>query len=624
MDPRLLRYYNQELQHLREVGAEFAQQFPKIAARLGMEGIEVTDPYVERLLEGVAFLAARVQLKIDAEFPRFTQRLLEIVYPNYLAPIPAMLVAQLEPQLDDANLAKGFTVPRGSSMLSQTGRGDRTACEFRTAHDVTLWPLEITSAEYFSFAPDLPLGALGTGQRVKGGVRLRLRSTGGLPFNKLALDKLRIFISGPDEAAYKLHELCHGACIGGIVRPYPQPAPWHELLPADAVKPAGYSDEEALLPATLRSFQGYRLLQEYFAFPQRFLFLDVEGLGPAVQRHTGNELEIALLFDRGEAMLESVVDAANFSLFCTPAINLFPKRADRIHLTDSASVHHVVPDRTRPMDFEVFDITEVKGYGVGADSEQTFYAFYAAFHTEDARRPAYYMAHREPRLLSEAQKATGIRTSYVGTEVFLSLVDSREAPYHSNLRQLAVTALCTNRDLPLQMPLHIGKTDFTLGSAAPVQAIRAVKGPSKPLAPLGEGPLAWRFISHLSLNYLSLLDSSEAAGAAALREILSLYAASADAGMKKQIDGVRSVRTRRSVRRLPYAGALAYGRGVEVELEVDELAFQGGSAFLFGSVMERFFSRHVAINSFTETALRSLARGPIMRWVPRCGERPIL
>jgi type VI secretion system protein ImpG len=433
-----------------------------------------------------------------------------------------------------------------------------------------------------------------------------------------------VFLSGPDEAAYKLYELCHGACIGGIVRPMPQPAAWHERLSAGCVKPAGYSDEEALLPVTLRSFQGYRLLQEYFAFPQRFAFFDIEGLGQAVRRHTGSELEIALLFDRGEPTLESVVDAGNFALFCTPAINLFPKRADRIHLTDSANAHHVVADRTRPMDFEVFDITSVTGFGVGADSEQTFHPFYSAFHTEDSRRPAYYVVQREPRLLSESQKQTGIRTSYVGTEVFLSLVDSREAPYRSDLRQLAVTALCTNRDLPLQMPLHVGKTDFTLSSAAPLVAIRAVKGPSKPLAPLGEGALAWRFISHLSLNYLSLLDTNEAEGAAALREILSLYAASTDSAMKKQIDGVRSVRTRRSVRRLPYAGALAYGRGIEVELEVDELAFQGGSAFLFGAVMERFFSRHVAINSFTETVLRSLGRGAVMRWVPRSGERPIL
>jgi type VI secretion system protein ImpG len=343
-----------------------------------------------------------------------------------------------------------------------------------------------------------------------------------------------------------------------------------------------------------------------------------------VRRHAGTELEIAILFDRGEPSLESVVDASSFALFCTPAINLFPKRADRIHLSDSTHMHHVVADRTRPMDFEVFQVAGVTGYGVGSDSEQTFHPFYAAFHAEDARSPAYYMVHREPRLMSETQKQTGIRTSYVGTETYVSLVDPNEAPYRSDLRQLAVTALCTNRDLPLQMPLHVGKTDFTLGTAAPVQAIRCVKGPSRPLAPLGEGPLAWRFISHLSLNYLSLLDSSPADGAAALRDMLALYAQSADAGMKKQIEGVRSVRTRRSVRRLPFAGAIAYGRGVEIELEVDELAFQGGSAFLFGSVMERFFARHVAINSFTETALRSLARGPVMRWVPRCGERPIL
>jgi type VI secretion system protein ImpG len=624
MDPRLLRYYNQELQHLRETGAEFSQQFPKIAARLGMDGIEVTDPYVERLLEGVAFMAARVQLRLDAEFPRFTQRLLEIVYPNYLAPMPAMLVAQFQPQLDDTNLARGFTVPRGSSLLGQSGIGDKTACEFRTAHDVTLWPLELTGAEYFSFAPDLPLASLRSGRRVKGGVRLKLRSTAGLPFNKLSLERLRVFLSGGDETAYKLHELCLGACMGAIVRPWAQSSSWHEFLGKESVQPAGFRDEEALLPTTLRSFQGYRLLQEYFAFPQRFLFFDLEGLRPALQRHAGSEIEIALLFDRGEPSLESVVDGTNFSLFCAPAVNLFPRRADRIHLSDAVQAHHVVPDRTRPMDFEVFDVTGVTGYGVGSESEQAFHPFYAAFHTEGGHNPAYYMVHREPRLLSQTQKQTGLRTSYVGTEVYVSLVDPSEAPYRSDLRQIAVSALCTNRDLPLSMPLHVGKTDFTLGAAAPLQAIRCVKGPSKPLAPLGEGPVAWRFISHLSLNYLSLLDSSVEEGAAALREMLALYAANADVGMRRQIEGVRSVRTRPTVRRLPFRGPLAYGRGVEVDLDVDELAFQGGSAFLFGAVMERFFSRHVSLNSFTETALRSSARGAIMRWSPRCGERPIL
>ena len=205
MDPRLLRYYNQELQHLREMGAEFGKSFPKIAARLGIDGIEVADPYVERLLEGFAFLASRVQLKIDAEFPRFTQRLLEIVYPNYLAPMPAMLMAQFRPDLNDGNLARGFKIARGSMMRSQLGKGDETPCQFRTAQDVTLWPIEVVSASYFSYAPDLPLNQLPIGRRVKGGVRLKLRSTAGLNFNQLALDKLRIHLAGGDEVAYKLY-----------------------------------------------------------------------------------------------------------------------------------------------------------------------------------------------------------------------------------------------------------------------------------------------------------------------------------------------------------------------------------------------------------------------------------
>src|SRR3954469_18398229 len=178
MDPRLLKHFNFELQHLRESGAEFAEQFPKVAARLGMHGLEVDDPYVERLIEGVAFLAARVQLKLEAEFPRFTQALLEIVYPHYLAPTPSMLVAQLHPDKNEPTLANGTrVVPRGTTLYSIQGPDDATACEFRTAHDVVLLPVEVTAASYFAFAPDLPLNALALGSAVKGGIRIRLKTT---------------------------------------------------------------------------------------------------------------------------------------------------------------------------------------------------------------------------------------------------------------------------------------------------------------------------------------------------------------------------------------------------------------------------------------------------------------
>lgn len=624
MDPRLLRYYNQELQHLREMGAEFAKSFPKIAARLGIDGIEVADPYVERLLEGFAFLASRVQLKIDAEFPRFTQRLLEIVYPNYLAPMPSMLMAQFRPDLNDGNLAPGFRIARGSMMRSQLGKGDETPCQFRTAQDVTLWPIEITSASYFSYAPDLPLNQLPIGRRVKGGVRLKLRSTAGTNFSQLALDKLRIHLAGGDDVAYKLHEALLGSALGVLVVPPARPIAWQEFLGPQSVAPVGYSDDEALLPVGLRNFQGYRLLQEYFAFPQRFLMFDIDGLRPALQRHAGNEIEIIVLLERGDAALENVVDAGNFALNCTPAINLFERRCDRIHISDNNHDYHVVPDRTKPMDFEVYDVTSVTGYGVGADSEHRFLPFYAAFHQEGHGHGAYFSLQREPRLLSAEQKRRGARSSYVGSEAYVSLVDPKEAPFSEDLRQLAVTALCTNRDLPLHMPLGVGKTDFVLDMAAPVESIRVVKGPSRPYSSIRDGSASWKFINQLSLNYLSLLDTDEREGAAALRDLLVLYAQSADASLVKQIDGLRSVRTQPTVRRFPVPGPIAFGRGIEIELEVDEFAFQGASAFLFGAVLASFFSRYVSINSFVETSLRSMSRGELMRWVPRCGSRSIL
>jgi type VI secretion system protein ImpG len=624
MDPRLLRYYNQELHYLREMGAEFAVQFPKIAARLGIEGIEVNDPYVERLLEGAAFLAARVQLKLDAEFPRFTQRLQEIVYPNFLAPTPSMLVAQFRPQVDDPNLVQGVTIPRGSALRSQVGKGDSSACEFRSAHEVTLWPLELVAAEYFSFAPDLPLAALPLAKRIRGGLRLRLRTGGGLNFAQLPLERLRLFLSGNDEVAFRLHELILGAGLGLLVAPASRPWPWYVWRDAGHIRAAGYADDEALLPASLRAFQGCRLLQEYFALPQRFLFFDLEGLGEGVRRHAGSELELVIPFERGSADLEGLVDAANFALFCAPAINLFPKRADRIHLSDDCTEYHVVPDRTRPMDFEVFDVAGVSGHGAGSGSEQPFLPLYAAFHAEQEQHHAYFTIERAPRMLSENQKTNGVRSSYVGSEVYIALVDPDEAPLRSGLRQLSVLALCTNRDLPLYMPLGAGKTDLTLDSAVPVAAIACLKGPSRPRSPLGQGAVAWRLISQLSLNYLSLLDTDEREGAAALRQILRLYAGAAEAGSSKQRDALLSVRVSPSVRRLPRPGPLAYGRGVRIELDVDELGFQGGSAFLFGSVLEQFFARHASLNSFTETVLRSSSRGEIMHWGPRCGNRPIL
>ena len=625
MDPRLLRYYNLELQHLRETGAEFAEQFPKVAARLGMHGLEVADPYVERLLEGVGFLAARVQLKIDAEFPRFTQALLEIVYPHYLAPTPSMLVAQLKPDSNDPNLAIGPTVSRGSTLSGLMAADDATSCDFRTAHDVRLWPVEVVSASYFSFAPDLPLNALPIAQRIKGGVRIRLKTTAGVSFAQTAIDRLCFYLAGRDDVANKLYELCLATGLGVLALPPASAKRWHEFLPAASIQPVGFTDAEALLPVTLRSFQGYRLLQEYFAFPQRFRFFELTGLARALKRVDGDQVELVILLGRGEPAFESVVDASNLALFCTPAVNLFHKRADRIHVSDSAHEYHVVADRTRPLDFEVYDVTNVVGHGIGTDSEQEFLPFYSAYSSDqEHQQSAYFTTRREPRLVTPTARRRGTRSSYIGTEVFLALVDSAEAPYSGDLRQLSIQVQCTNRDLVLLMPVGIQAGDLTLDVAAPVASIHVISGPSRPYAPLADGAVSWRAISHLSLNYLSLTQSSPEAGAAAMRDLLELYAANADVSARRQIDGIRSVRVGRVVRRLRGSGPLAFGRGLEIIVLIDELAFEGASGFMLGSVLDRYFARHVSINSFTETVLRSDNRGEINRWGYEWGARPTL
>ena len=624
MDPRLLRYYNEELRHLREMGAEFAQAFPKIAARLGIEGLEVSDPYVERLLEGFAFLAGRIQLKIDAEFPRFTQRLLEILYPQCLAPTPSMLIARLDPLLGDPALAAGASVPRGSVLTGRAGKTGPTACEFRTAHDLKLWPIELVRAEYFTHATDLPLTALPEWRKYRAGLRIRLRATAGLNFSQIALQDLRLHCTGVDEIAYRLHEMVCGHTLGVLVQPGVRGSSAFEALDGDCVEAAGFGDDEALLPTSLRGFEGYRLVQEYFAFPQRFLFFDLLGLGPALRAIGGSEIEIVILFSRAEPALQQAVDVNCLALNCVPAINLLERRCDRIHIGPETADHHLVPDRARPLDFEIHTVLDVQGFGVGVDAAWHFLPLYAAFHAEDRDHPAYYTLQRELRLLSTTQQRDGPRSSYLGSEVFMQVVDARDAPFPDDLRQLGVRALCTNRDLPILMPVGQSGGDLTLSSPAPVSSVAVIKGPSRPLSALREGNAAWKLINQFTLNQLSLVDTDAEQGAAALRQILGLYAPAGDAGAQRQIDGLRSVRMKPVVRRLPMPGPITFGRGVALDVEVDDLAFEGGSAFLLGCLLERFVARHVSINGFTQLRLRSPLRGEILAGQARCGARPFL
>ena len=598
-------------------------EFPRIASRLGLEGMEVADPYVERLLEGFAFLTARVQLKLEAEQPRLIAHLLEAIYPNFLAPVPSMMIARLSVDPTDPNLTRGHTVPRGSTLGSELARGQDTHCEFRTAHSVTLWPIELIEAQWFTYAPDLPMAQLPQAQGMKGGLRIRLRTGGGLPFNQLGLDRLVLHVAAGDDIAFRLHELLLGSTIGSWVSGDVATAA-ERWSGADSVRAVGFAADEALLPESQRSFSGHRLLQEVAALPQRLLFFEIGDLAARLATVRGDEVELVIFCFRGDAALESLVDAGSLALFCTPAINLFRKRLDRIAIGPGAWEFHVVPDRTRPMDFEVHSLDSVVGHGTGQVAQQDFHPLYATWHNASAQ--AYYITRREPRLLSPKQKQQGTRSSYVGEEVFISLVDAQHAPYRDELRQLSLSAWVTNRDLPALLPpgTAAGSPVWRLDTQGPVNRVEALRGPTRPVSRQparrtglepGQPSVAEPPVSG---GRKPATGGSRAAQVAhALRS--ARRRGLGTPGRRRACRAGTNV-----VRRLPFKGPLVFGSGIEIVLELDEMAFQGTSAFLFASVLEQYFARHAAINSFTQLTLRTPQRGEVMRWKPHPGRRDLL
>ncbi len=636
MDERLLALYDVELRHLRESAAEFGREHPKIAGRLSLDldgKVMCPDPYVERLMEGFAFLAARVHLKLDAEFPRFSQGLLETVYPDYLCPVPSMGIVKFVPEEQEAALAPGFVLKRGTLLRSQLGKGERTTCTFSTAQDLRLLPLALAEARYFvrDLAElNLP-GELGA----KAALRLRLGKTIPNPFAEIQADPLVVHVRGADDLPGRILQQLFAHNPKLVTQSPAERKTCGTALGPGIVRRVGFEPEQALLPPTARGFEGYRYLREYFAFPQRFLFFELAGFQTALAQVAGEEVDLVLALDQADPRLEGRVDKSCFDLFCVPVVNLFEKTLNRVEISDRSAEFHIVPDRNRPLDFEVYQVTSVTGHGETPDQDRQFLPFYRARDT-DLETSAFYTLHRVPRLTSDRERLTGRRASYAGTDAYISIVDADMAPFHTELRQLGLKALCTNRHLPIQMAKGIERSDFLLEVNAPVSAIRIIEGPTLPRPSLvlagqdpdrpqaASGRFAWRLISHLSLNYLSLVDSSPELGAQGLRDMLRLYADPSDPAILKQIDGLRSVRYRPIVSRVETPGPITFARGLEVTLVFDETAFSGQGVFVLGAVLEQFFARYVTLNSFTKTIISNLQGKEIMQWPVRMGRQQML
>ena len=609
MSDELLPFYDRELAFIRRMGKEFAEDNAKIAGRLqlGPDGSE--DPHVERMIEAFAYLNARTRHKLEDDFPEITDAMLSVLYPHYQAPIPSMGVVQLVLDRGQGELTTGYSIPRHTAI--ETDPIDDKPCRFRTCYPTTVWPIELTAAGLTGH----PFTAPSTPHASKTMAVLRLELScfsKEMTFAQLEMDSLRFFLKGQSQHVHALYELVFNNVLGVALAGSSgdrEPV----LLDKQCLKPVGFGRDEGMLPYPNRAFAGYRILTEYFAFPQKFLFFDLVGLDPAMLRKMGNRLEIYLFLDRTVPDLERNVSSDMLRLGCTPIVNLYKQRAEPISLRHTETEYHVPPDARRPLADEVYSIDRV--VATSSDHERVEYQpFYSFKHASDRRqKKTFWYATRRP---------SG-RQSDHGTEVYLSLVDlgfKTSAPADATLD---VETTCLNRDIPQRLPVGEGQPRFRLSQGGPLSRIECMTGRLTPTRrPALKHGARWRLISHLSLNHVSLVDFEE--GADALREILKLYEFSDSAEIRSTIDSILSVRCRRVVGRT--GGSVSgFARGMEVTLHFDEDRFSGGGVFLFAAVLERFLGMYCSINSFSKlVATTNKRERELCRWAPRAGETVLL
>jgi type VI secretion system protein ImpG len=605
MFDELHAYYNRELAYLRRLAADFAEQHPKIAGRLRLAGEVTDDPHVERLLQGFAFIAARIHRKLDDDFPELTQGLLEVLYPHYLAPIPSMAIVELASKPD---LSSPIEIAAGTLLDSAPVQGG--SCRFRTGYPVTLWPIVIEAVSLTGRPIVAPANANANG--AAGVLRLTLRcASDNLKLSDLALDRLRFFLRPQSPHAYKLYEtLLNHAISIALADHANDPSP--VICSPENISAVGFDADESLLPYPARSFTGYRLLTEYFAFPEKFLFFDLKGLSAKTLVSDKNVLEVFVYLNRPSVELERAVSKENFALGCTPIVNLFRQRAEPIRLDNRAAEYRVVPDARRVGHTEVYAIESVTGSAADGRS-RAFEPFFAIHHTARNEAPAYWHASRHM-----AANGDG------GTEVFLSFVDGNFDPTTESDYTISVETVCLNRDLPSRLPFGGGNPRLELVQASSAVArVLCITAPTQTLRPpLGRGTRS-RLVSHLVLNHLSITGGED--GADALRAILQLYDFHDSAQTRAMIDSIHSITAERGTARVSSVGISGLCRGLDVLVEFEPGPFENGQGFLFASVIERFLALYVSINSFSRTTARVRGRADTLRtWPPRAGSRVLL
>ncbi|HEX7174318.1 MAG TPA: type VI secretion system baseplate subunit TssF [Pyrinomonadaceae bacterium] len=631
----LLTYYERELAFVRQMGAEFAQKYPKIASRLLLEPDKCEDPHVERMIEAFAFLAARVHLKIDDEFPEITESLLNVLYPHYLAPIPSLSIVQFALDPEQGKLTTGYHIPRDTALYSRPIQG--TPCRFRACYPVTLWPVEVAAAALESLDP---VDTRGRWQEAV--LRIKLRCVNNTKLSELKtgegdssgsgdnaprpIERLRFYLSGEPQLTYALYEMIFNNATRVELRSEGKRAPGRAApavitLPPSSLKPVGFAPDEGLLPYTRRSFAGYRLLTEYFTFPEKFLFFDLTGLDEAVRRGGFGEEFSVSIFVRDVQPPRALVSAATFQLGCAPVVNLFRKVAEPIQLTQLQHEYRVVPDVHRQMATEVYSVDSVSSTDPYLKQSRQYEPFYSIRHAESAEREQTFWY---------ASRRLSPRKDDAGTEIYLSLVDLGFNPRVPAVETVTATVTASNRDLPAKLPFGGRDGDFEVEGTGPLARARCLRKPTPTVRPPLRRGAQWRLISHLSVNHLSIMGDADGGGADgaaadALREILSLYDFTDSPATRRQIRGITGVAGRRVVRQTGSRVGAGFVRGLETTVEFDEEMFVGSGVYLFSSVLERFLALYATANSFNQLVAKTAQREEVLkRWPPRAGHQAIL
>lgn len=610
----LLPFYERELGFLRKYSREFSEKYPKIAGDLLMVGEVCEDPHIERMIQSFALMSARVSKRLEDDFPQFTEALLEVLYPHYLRPFPSCSIARFDYAATAGQLTATQTIARGTELATRAVKG--VACKFKTSYDISISPLRLDAVKFDPIFEPPESVMLPTGGSSKLSIRVCAASEQALFGN--ATPALRVFVDGePSFSAAFLDTLfLRTATV------YVQPDNSHHWLALDKppIKPVGFANEDALIDFPARSHPTYRLLTEYFAFPEKFSFFDLD-LPAVVQRlgHASKAFTLHFVFagvraDSHTARTLASLSKNNLVLGCTPVVNLFKQRGDPIRITHASAQYPVVANSRNAYAYEVYSIDAVKLVKQTPQGESVTEVkpFYSLKHGATSERNGVYWLMRRDELI-------GLKSP--GYEAEITMVDVDFNPTKPETDTLSLDLTCTNRDIPSMLSYGVSGGDLFLEGGALVKQISFLRKPSV-THKFGRGRGAhWRLISHLSLNHLSLGQK----GIEILQETFRLYDLPRSSINEKILAGIAEIDHQSSSKWLPGKPFPCLARGVEITLTIDESNFVGSGLHVFSGVLDRFFALHVHINSFTQFNLKSKKSGEVLlKCQPRNGNSSLV